>query len=94
MISAVEKYDFIERYIGLMSDSDMALELRTTTDDVRKLKKEFSQLCWDCKNACDGNKCVWVKTNNYPRYVELDGEGRIVECDKYEYEFSREHRVI
>lgn len=88
MLSAIDKMDFIERYVGLLPDISIALELHIDIEEIHKLKKEFSQLCWNCKHACDENKCAWVKTNIYPRYVELDGEGRIVECDKYEYEFG------
>lgn len=83
MIGVIDKIDFIERYIGLLPDSSIALELHTSVNEIKRLKREFSQLCWNCKNACDESKCDWVRTHIYPRYVELDIGGRIVECDRY-----------
>ena len=84
MIGVIDKIDFIERYIGLLPDSSIALELHTDVEEIRKLKREFSQLCWSCKHACDETKCDWVRTHIYPRYVEMDIGGRIVGCDRYE----------
>lgn len=83
---SIDGLDFTEKYTGLMSDEEIALELKTDLSEIRKIRREFSQLCWSCKNACDENKCDWVKTNIYPQWVEVDYEGRIVECDRYEYD--------
>lgn len=82
----IDKVEFIQRYIGLISDRDLALELHTTIDEIRETKKEFCSLCWHCRNACNENNCEWVRTNIYPQWVEVDYEGRIVECDRYEYD--------
>lgn len=87
MIGHIEKIDFIERYIGLLSDADMALELHITIGDVRKIRREFSQKCWTCRNACNGNNCDWVRTHIYPSYVTTAEDGHIVECKRYEYDF-------
>ena len=89
-IGAVDRLDFIERYVGLLGDGDIALELHISIDDVRRLKNEFSQKCWTCKNACNGNNCSWVNTGVYPPYVDLSEDGRIVRCGKYEEDDARQ----
>lgn len=90
MIATVDKMDFIERYVGLMGDSDIAHELHISVDKVRELKKEFSQKCWSCRNACNGNNCDWVRTHIYPSYVDIADDGRIVRCSRYEEDDARQ----
>lgn len=80
----IEKIDFVERYVGIMSDGDIALELRTTIAEIRNSRKEFRQLCWTCKNACNQYNCSWVRRLIYPDYADIDDDGYIVKCERYE----------
>ena len=85
-IGYVDKMDFIERYVGLMSDFDMAFELHISINEVRELRNEFSQKCWTCRNACNSNNCLWVKNHIYPPYVTIADDGHIIDCERYEDE--------
>lgn len=90
-LGAVERMEFIERYVGLMSDGDMALELHIPIEKVREIRREFSQKCWSCKNACDQTKCSWVRRGIYPSYVDIADDGHIIRCKRYEEDARREH---
>ena len=85
-IGTMDKIDFIERYVGLMSDCDMAYELHIPIEKLRELRNEFRQKCWTCKNACNGNNCSWVRYHIYPSYVTIAEDGHIIDCERYEDE--------
>lgn len=89
MIGVIDKIDFIERYVGLMSDVDMAFELHTSVEEIRETRKEFRQKCWTCKNACNGNNCAWVRYHIYPSYVTIAEDGHIIGCERYEDEIRK-----
>ena len=76
-------YDFYMAYIGLMTEPEMARELKIDVTELRAIKKEFSQLCWTCRNACNGWRCIWVMTGQRPSYV-WEEDGYITKCERYE----------
>ena len=49
-----------------------------------------SSKCWECANATDKSKCVWVRTlKTKPKGCITNAEGFIVECPKF-VEFKKE----
>lgn len=82
MITA-DIYDFYVNYTGLMTEPEMARELKIPVEELKEVKKEFAQLCWTCKNACNGRRCIWVRNGIYPPYVWLEN-GYITKCERYE----------
>ena len=83
-LGTVEKIEFCERYVGLMSDYDLAQELNTSIQAIREIKREFMQKCWTCRNACNSNNCLWVKNQIYPNYETISKDGHINRCERYE----------
>lgn len=82
MMIPADIYDFYMTYAGVMEETEIARELRIPLTQLKVVKKEFSQLCWTCRNACSGWRCEWVNTGLYPRYVIVE-DGYITKCERY-----------
>ena len=78
----IDRIEWMDRYEGLMTVDQFADELKTSPRNIKKIRKEFSQKCWSCKNACDSRACEWAKGIR-PSYVTVN-DGFIVGCEKYE----------
>ena len=79
----IDRIEWMDKYEGLLTIDQFADELKTSPRNIRKLRKESSQICWNCKNACNSHNCDWVRTLKYPSYVTVS-DGYIVGCDRYE----------
>ena len=82
----------VEKYDGCMTDTEFHEEFGIPLSMLTRIREIIARdndrkkhLCWDCKNATDMFKCVYVMSCMGPelRYfdgtkTESDGDGRVI----------------